>query len=130
MLVEYGIKTKYLKIWFLGMLKIRKNKILFNHKIHVELWLQKNPKWYRGFAYYCTYIISFSFRFEKSLPILFYIHYVHQGQMGKSKYIGCVRQGVQSASRRRIREYLLIYYIILFTISGVENLKFSKGFLV
>lgn len=66
---------------------------------------------YRGNAYYCTKIFSFSFRFEKSLPILFYIHYVHQGQMGKSKYTGCIRQGVQSAPRRRIREYHL--YIIL-----------------
>lgn len=45
------------------------------------------------------------FRFAKSLSILFYIHYVHQGPMGKSKYTGRIRQRVQSASRRGIRKY-------------------------
>lgn len=123
----YDSKFKCLKIWSNVNTNSSKKKIIINHNIRAVPRLSESPNMVSRKHIFCTHIISLSFRFEKSLPILFYIHYVHQRQMGKSKYTGRVRQGVQSTSCWRIREYLLIYIILYLPSAAWRTWHFSKA---
>lgn len=56
------------------------------------------------------FLFPFRFRITKSLSLLLHVHYVHQGQMGKSKYPRRICQRISSPSSRRICQ-LFAYYI-------------------